>query len=60
MLTIGQYDSARRDIFKALGLAPESRTAFSMYLNNERELKLSQIIALKNVFNKYGIDWNYK
>lgn len=56
-LTIGQYDSARKELFAALGLSLESRTAFGMYLNGTRPLKYDQIIACQKVFAKYGIEW---
>lgn len=56
-LTVGQYNDARKELFAALGLSPESRTHFLAYLKGTRELKFGQIIACQKVFAKYGIEW---
>lgn len=58
-LTVGQYSDARKDLFAALGLAPESRTAFGLYLSGTRPLKFDQFLACQKVFAKYGIEWTY-
>lgn len=59
-LTVGQYNDARRDLFGALGLSPDSRTAFLNYVNNKTPLKYWQIENAKLVFAKYGIIWQPK
>lgn len=56
-LTVGQYSAARKELFAALGLSPESRTAFGLYLSGTRPLKYEQFLACRAVFQKYGIDW---
>lgn len=59
-LTIGQEKEARPEIITALGLQPQSRTAFLDYLKGRTNIKINQAESLRLVFLKYGIEWTYR
>lgn len=58
-LTIGHFFDARRELMTALGLSVESRQSFSLYVRGVTALKYEQVLALQQVFRKYGIDWTF-
>lgn len=57
MLTVGQYENARRELFGVLGIQPQCRSAWSLYMRGLRQMRFQQIIDCQKVFRKYGIDW---
>lgn len=59
-LTIGQEKEARTELYTALGLQPQSRTAFLDYLKGRTNIKINQAESLRLVFRKYGIEWAYR
>ena len=59
MLTVGQYDAARRDLEDALGIDHGSRTSWSLYIRGQRLWRMNQVLDCKKVFANYGIDWDY-
>jgi hypothetical protein len=59
-LTVGQEKDARTELYTALGLQPQSRTAFYDYLNGVTNIKINQAESLRLVFLKYGIEWTYR
>ena len=59
MLTVGQYDAARRDLENALGIDHGSRTSWSLYIRGQRLWRMNQVLDCKKVFANYGIDWDY-
>lgn len=59
MLTVGQYDAARRDLEDALGIDHGSRTSWSLYIRGQRTWPINKVLECKKVFANYGIDWDY-
>lgn len=56
-LKVGQYPEARKDLFAALNLEPQSRSAWSLYVKGTTSLRGPKLQACKEVFKKYGIEW---
>ena len=59
MLTVGQYEAARRDLENALKIDHISRTSWNMYLKGIRQMRINQVIDCQRVFAQYGIEWTY-
>ena len=59
-LTVCFKEAAPTEIYTALGLQPQSRTAFYDYLNGVTNIKINQAESLRLVFLKYGIEWTYR
>lgn len=57
-LTVATYESARKELFKAIGLEPQSRSAWGKYVKGETPMKVTQMQACRAVFAKYGIEWD--